>query len=411
MGTKRSFKKIISDLSVQIIIAMVVGVIVGKLMGESAVMFAPLGSLFIQLIRMLVIPLVFVSIVAGSASLGATKSAGRIGVTTLVYIFTTTVIAVLLAIMMGEWFKPGAGLSVDSIKSFLPVEGYNVAPQRMEFWPMLLDIIPGNPIKSLAEGNILQLIFFGLFFGFGLSALSTSKKEPILNAFNTFLDALIWCIQKVMLVAPIGVFGLMADATGTFGFDMLLKVGTLFWVNLIAAFIMLLIFYPLTLKLFSKIKLPHFLKSMLRPQVVAFSTSSSMATLPVTMATCEEKLGVSKETTSFVVPLGATINMTGNAIYYTLVALFFAQLYNIDLTLAQYIAITITATVGSVGQAGVPGPTLLVVAVLVSAGIPIEGLPLLYALDRVFDMLRTVLNITGDAACAVIVDKQTGKSK
>ncbi len=408
---KKSFKKIISDLSVQIIIAMVIGVVAGKLMGESASMFAPLGSLFIQLIRMLVIPLVFVSIVAGSASLGATRSAGRIGITTIAYIFITTLLAVILAILLGEWFKPGAGLSVDSIKSFLPAEGYNATPQKMEFWPMLLDIIPANPIKSLADGNILQLIFFGLFFGFGLSALPVSKKQPVLNAFNTFLDALIWCIQKVMLVAPLGVFGLMADATGTFGFDMLLKVGNLFWVNLIAAFIILFLFYPLTLKLFSKIKLAHFLRSMIRPQVVAFSTSSSMATLPVTMETCEEKLGVSKETTSFVVPLGATINMTGNAIYYTLVALFFAQLYNIDLTLAQYIAITITASVGSVGQAGVPGPTLLVVAVLVSAGIPIEGLPLLYALDRVFDMLRTVLNITGDAACAVIVDKQAAKSE
>ncbi len=408
---KKSFKKIISDLSVQIIIAMVIGVVAGKLMGESASMFAPLGSLFIQLIRMLVIPLVFVSIVAGSASLGATRSAGRIGITTIAYIFITTLLAVILAILLGEWFKPGAGLSVDSIKSFLPAEGYNATPQKMEFWPMLLDIIPANPIKSLADGNILQLIFFGLFFGFGLSALPVSKKQPVLNAFNTFLDALIWCIQKVMLVAPLGVFGLMADATGTFGFDMLLKVGNLFWVNLIAAFIILFLFYPLTLKLFSKIKLAHFLRSMIRPQVVAFSTSSSMATLPVTMETCEEKLGVSKETTSFVVPLGATINMTGNAIYYTLVALFFAQLYNIDLTLAQYIAITITASVGSVGQAGVPGPTLLVVAVLVSAGIPIEGLPLLYALDRVFDMLRTVLNITGDAACAVIVDNQTSGLK
>jgi len=408
---KKSFKKIISDLSVQIIIAMVIGVVAGKLMGESASMFAPLGSLFIQLIRMLVIPLVFVSIVAGSASLGATRSAGRIGITTIVYIFITTLLAVILAILLGEWFKPGAGLSVDSIKSFLPAEGYNATPQKMEFWPMLLDIIPANPIKSIADGNILQLIFFGLFFGFGLSALPVSKKQPVLNAFNTFLDALIWCIQKVMLVAPLGVFGLMADATGIFGFDMLLKVGNLFWVNLIAAFIILFLFYPLTLKLFSKIKLAHFLRSMIRPQVVAFSTSSSMATLPVTMETCEEKLGVSKETTSFVVPLGATINMTGNAIYYTLVALFFAQLYNIDLTLAQYIAITITASVGSVGQAGVPGPTLLVVAVLVSAGIPIEGLPLLYALDRVFDMLRTVLNITGDAACAVIVDNQTSGLK
>lgn len=207
-----------------------------------------------------------------------------------------------------------------------------------------------------------------------------------------------------MWVAPLGVFGLMAEATGTFGFDLLLKVGNLFWVNLLAALFMWLIFYPVTLKLFSKQNILAFFKAMIRPQIVALSTSSSLATLPVTLKTCEERLGVSKETASFVVPLGATINMTGSAIYYTLVALFFAQLYGMELSVAQYLAIAITATVGSIGQAGVPGPTLLVVAVLVSAGIPIEGLPLLYALDRVFDMLRTVLNITGDAACAVIVD-------
>jgi Na+/H+-dicarboxylate symporter len=407
MVAKKSFKKIITDLSMQILIAMILGIIVGKIMGADARVFAPLGSLFIQLIRMLVIPLVFISIVSGSASLGATKSAGKIGLTTIAYIFITTVIAVLLAITLGSWFKPGAGISPEAIQAFLPEQSYNVVPGKMEFWPMLLDIIPSNPIKSLAEGNILQLIFFGLFLGFGLSALSKEKKQPVLNALNTLLDALIWCIQKVMLVAPIGVFGLMADATGTFGFDLLLKVGNLLWVNVIAALIILLLFYPLTLKLFTKINMLHFFKSMIRPQIVAFSTSSSMATLPVTLATCEEKLGVSKETTSFVVPLGATINMTGNAIYYTLVALFFAQLYNIELGMAQYLAIAITASVGAIGQAGVPGPTLLVVAVLVSAGIPIEGLPLLYALDRIFDMLRTVLNITGDAAFAVVVDQKS----
>lgn len=393
-----------SDLSVQILIAMIIGIVVGKLMGEPASVFAPLGTLFIQLIRMLVVPLVFVSIVSGAASLGTTKSAGAIGFKTIAYIMITTLLSVVLAIFLGEWMKPGAGISVEQIRSFLPEQTYNAEPQKMDFWSLVLDIIPSNPIKSMADGNILQLIFFGLFLGFGISALPVSKKQPLLNAFNTLLDALIWCIGKVMLVAPLGVFGLMAEATGTFGFDLLLKVGNLLWVNVLAGIFMLLIFYPLTLKLFSKMKIPHFLKSMIRPQIVAFSTSSSMATLPVTLETCEEQLGVSKSTASFVVPLGATINMTGNAIYYTLVALFFAQLYNIDLGMAQYIAIAVTASVGSVGQAGVPGPTLLVVAVLVSAGIPIEGLPLLYALDRVFDMIRTVLNITGDAACAVVVD-------
>jgi Na+/H+-dicarboxylate symporter len=401
-----NFKKIAGDLSVQIMVAMVLGIVVGRLMGDSATVFAPLGTLFIQLIKMLVVPLVFVSIVAGSASLGATNSAGRIGITAILYIISTTIVAVVIAFFVGGWLQPGAGIPVELIRSFVPVESYSLQADKMEFWPMLLSVIPANPVQSLAEGNILHIIFFGLFFGFGLSSLPGTKKDGVIRTFNTLLEALIWCIGKVMWVAPIGVFGLMADATGSFGYDLLLKVANLFWANILAAILLFVVMYPLTLKLFSKIKLSLFFREMIRPQLVALSTSSSLATLPVTMKTCEEKLGVSKETTSFVVPLGATINMTGSAIYYTLVALFFAQLYGIELTVAQYIAITITATIGSIGQAGVPGPTLLVVAVLVSAGIPVEGLPLLYALDRVFDMLRTVLNITGDAACSVVVDHQ-----
>ena len=162
--------------------------------------------------------------------------------------------------------------------------------------------------------------------------------------------------------------------------------------------------YPLLVATLSRVPVGEFFKTMIRPQVIAFSTASSMATLPVTMKSCED-MGVSKQVSGFVVPLGATINMTGNAIYYTLVAIFFAQFYGIELSLASYVAITVTASLGSIGQAGVPGPTLMVVAVLVAAGIPIEGLPLLYALDRIFDMIRTTLNITGDAACAAVVDR------
>lgn len=411
MLKKNISKKIYKDLSFQIIVAMVLGIAVGKIMGHDASMFAPLGTLFIQLIKMLVVPLVFISIVSGAASLGTTQSAGKIGITTIAYVFGTTFLAVFIAIFVGEFFKPGAGIPAEIIKNFVTTDNTTTEAGKMDFMQMITDIIPANPIKAMTDGNILQLIFFGLFLGFGLSSLKKEKKQPVLNAFNTLLDALIWCISKVMLVAPLGVFGLMADATGTFGFDLLIKVGNLLWVNLLAASFILFVFYPITLKLFSKQKVIPFFKAMLRPQLVAFSTASSMATLPVTLETCEEDLEVSKETAAFVVPLGATINMTGNAIYYTLVALFFSQLYGIHLGMPQYLAIALTASVGSIGQAGVPGPTLLVVAVLVSAGIPIEGLPLLYALDRIFDMLRTVLNITGDAACAVVVDNVANRKK
>ena len=207
-----------------------------------------------------------------------------------------------------------------------------------------------------------------------------------------------------MIIAPIGVFGLMAEAVGTFGFAALMVVFKLFVVYVAAILIFGFVAYPLMVHIFTKTSAKKFLTAMKKPQAVALSTASSMATLPVTMDTVEHELGVKNSTASFVLPLGATINMSGNAIYYGLVAIFFAQLFNIDLGMGAYIAIIVTSTLGAVGQAGVPGPSFLVVAVLLAAGIPIEGLPLLFALDRIFDMIRTALNITGDAACAVIVD-------
>ena len=384
---------------------MVAGVVAGVVMGEGASVLTPLGTLFIQLIKMLVVPLVAISIISGAASLGSSRSAGKIGVVSIGYILLTTVISIVLAIIAGLIFKPGEGLSADGIASIMAhASSEQSASTNLSFWDTVIGMIPTNPIQAFAEGNILQIIIFGLFLGFGIAAISEDKRTKVINGLNYILEALIWCIGKVMLVAPIGVFGIMAEAVGTFGFDVLVKVANLLWVDLLAVLVMGLLVYPSTIALLSNVSLKNFFREMLRPQIVAFSTASSMATLPVTMGACD-KMAVSKQVSGFVVPLGATINMTGNAIYYTLVAIFFAQFYGIELGVAQYVAITVTASLGSIGQAGVPGPTLMVVAVLVAAGIPIEGLPLLYALDRLFDMIRTVLNITGDAACAAVTDR------
>ena len=404
-------KKLLKNLGAWILVAMVAGIGTGVAMGEEAKIFAPLGTLFIQLIKMLVVPLVGISIISGAASLGSSRSAGKIGVTSIAYILLTTVVSIVIAIVVGMIFKPGAGLSAEGIASIMAsASSEQGSPADLSFWDTIIGMIPANPIQAFAEGNILQIIVFGLFLGFGIAAIAEEKRTKVVNGLNYLLEALIWCIGKVMLVAPIGVFGLMAEAMGTFGFDILLKVVNLLWVDLVAVAIMGLVAYPLTVMLLSKVGIKEFFSAMLRPQIVAFSTASSMATLPVTMNACD-RMGVSKEVTGFVIPLGATINMTGNAIYYTLVALFFAQFYGIELGVAQYVAITVTASLGSIGQAGVPGPTLMVVAVLAAAGIPIEGLPLLYALDRLFDMIRTVLNITGDAACAVVTDRFATETK
>lgn len=398
-------QKLLKNLGLWILVAMVAGVVAGVVMGEDATMFAPLGTLFIQLIKMLVVPLVAVSIISGAASLGSSSSAGKIGIVSIGYILLTTIVSIVLAIVAGLIFKPGAGLSAEGVASIMAhASAEQGTVSELSFWDTVIGMIPTNPIKSFAEGNILQIIVFGLFLGFGIAAISEEKRAKVINGLNYILEALIWCIGKAMLVAPIGVFGLMAEAVGTFGFDVLVKVVNLLWVNLLAVLVMGLVIYPSTIALLSNVGIKTFFREMLRPQIVAFSTASSMATLPVTMGACDN-MGISKQVTGFVVPLGATINMTGNAIYYTLVAIFFAQFYGIELGVAQYVAITVTASLGSIGQAGVPGPTLMVVAVLAAAGIPIEGLPLLYALDRVFDMIRTVLNITGDAACAAVTDR------
>ncbi|MGF1756866.1 dicarboxylate/amino acid:cation symporter [Photobacterium sagamiensis] len=382
---------------------MVVGTIAGALMGPSASIFAPLGNIFIHLIKMLVIPLVAVAIISGAAGLGNSHSAGKIGLATLGFFGFTSAVAVALALVMGEVFQPGIGVDLSGVEGIFS-NAYATKGDIPSFWATILGMIPTNVFQSLNEANILQILVFCLFFGIAVSKLEKERRDPLINGVNAIVDAMVWMINVVMKIAPLGVFGLMADAVGTFGFSALMVVFKLFVVYVAAILIYGFVFYPLMIKVFSKTSPLKFLAAMKKPQAVALSTASSMATLPVTMETCEEELGVKNATASFVLPLGATINMSGNAIYYGLVAIFFAQMFNIDLGMSAYIAIIVTSTLGAVGQAGVPGPSFLVVAVLLSAGIPIEGLPLLFALDRIFDMIRTALNITGDAACAVIVD-------
>ncbi|MFA0413796.1 dicarboxylate/amino acid:cation symporter [Vibrio renipiscarius] len=396
-------KNLLSNIGVQVVIAMIVGTAVGAMMGHSAVMFAPLGAIFINLIKMLVIPLVAVALISGAAGLGNSQSAGKVGTVTLGFFAVTSALAVALALVMGTVFQPGIGIDLSGVEGMFSAE-YASKGELPTFWATVTGMIPTNVFQSLNEANILQILVFCLFFGIALSKQSEERRTPIINGVNCIVDAMVWMINKVMIIAPIGVFGLMAEAVGTFGFGALMVVFKLFLVYTAAILIFGFVVYPAMIHVFTKTSAKQFISAMKKPQAVALSTASSMATLPVTMDTVEHELKVRNSTASFVLPLGATINMSGNAIYYGLVAIFFAQLFNIELGMGAYIAIIVTSTLGAVGQAGVPGPSFLVVAVLLAAGIPIEGLPLLFALDRIFDMIRTALNITGDAACAVIVD-------
>lgn len=399
-------KNSLGDLGKWIILATVAGAVCGLLMGESAHSLAPVGDLFMTLIKMVVVPMVFFSLVGGAASLGNSSSAGKIGAVTFAYYGVTTAVAVALGLALSVIFQPGAGINMAAISDAAIDVDMSQSHTIPGFWETVIGFVPVNPFAALVEGNILQTIVFALFVGFGLSVLETEKKEFMIKIFNYFTEIFIKIMTGIMYLAPIGVFALMADATGTFGYDVLVKL-----LQLIGLYVVVLIVVTYgmiggSVALFSKkVSYVQFFKSMWKCQLFAFSTASSMATLPMNMATCENEFGLNKGTVSFALPLGATINMNGNAAYYAMAGCFIAQMYGMELSMSQYIAIIITSTLGAVGQAGVPGPSLLVVAVLVSAGIPIEALPILFGVDRIFDMLRTAVNITGDAACATIVDR------
>ena len=397
-------KKISS--STLIIIAMVLGIVAGFFLEEKGLMFAPLGEIFILLIKMIIIPLIFFSIISGAAALGQTKSAGKVGVVTIVYYMGTSAVSVILGLLAGILFKPGKGVKLpESLMTDASTFADNA--KIAGFWETIMGIIPENPFESLVSGNILQILFFALFFGIALSVMPNEKQKPLLELLDIINEGMIWMIRKILVIAPIGVFGLMVSSIAQFGMDIMVLVLALFAVFTGTLALIHFVMIPLLAMIFGGMNPLRFLGGMKETQVLAFASASSMATLPVNKEECEA-LGVKPEVTSFVLPLGATINMNGNAMLYALTAVFFAQMFGIELGMPQYVAIVLTSVLGAIGTAGVPGPALLVVAVLVAAGIPLAGLPLIFGVDRLFDMMRTSTNVLGDASCAVIVNRILG---
>lgn len=395
--------------SMQVLIAMVLGILAGIILGEKANIFAPLGDIFIGLIKMLIIPLILVSIILGAAALGKTKSAGKVGIFTIAYYLLTSAVATILGLVAGSIFKPGLGVKIP--ESFITNANTFAGNQKIAgFWETINGIIPSNPFQSLTSGNILQILFFALFFGIALSTMTDEKQKPLIGALETANEALIWMIKKILVIAPLGVFGLMASSISQFGLDIMVLVLKLFLVFTGTLALIHFGMIPSIVKSFTGISPLKFISAMKETQIFAFASASSMATLPVNKTECEA-LGVRKEVTAFVLPLGATINMNGNAMLYALTAVFFAQFYGIELGMAQYVTIVITSVLGAIGTAGVPGPALLIVAVLISAGIPVTALPLVFGVDRLFDMMRTSTNVFGDASCAVIVESMLQKDE
>ncbi|PIC79054.1 dicarboxylate/amino acid:cation symporter [Sporosarcina sp. P18a] len=398
-------------LARNIIIALIAGVVVGLLLNiftpslftkADAFLFKPLGIIFLNLMKMLVVPVVFISIVLGTVGIGDPKKLGRIGGKTIGYFLITTAIALVIAISLGLLLKPGEGGNFETANATYEAQE---APPVAE---TLLGIIPTNPVSAMAEGNMLQIIFFAALVGFGM-AMMGSKVERVKEFFEQANELIMYLITFVMKFAPYGAFGLIASAVGSQGIDALKVMGMYMGVVLGALVIHTIFVYGGSIALIGKRSPIWFFKNFFPAQVVAFSTASSAATLPISMKTAQEKLKVPESISSFTQSLGATINMDGTAIMQGAAVIFIAQAYGVELTIGQLLTVVLTAVLASIGTAAVPGAGLIMLAmVLTSVGLPVEGIALVLGVDRLLDMVRTAVNITGDAACAVIVAQTEG---
>jgi len=380
----------------------------------------PFGTIFINVLKLLAIPLIIASLIKGVSDLKDLSSLSRLGVRTLgIYIFTT-VIAVSLGLLIVNSLKPGSFVKEETRTELMNSYGGEAdtraaaAEQQKSKGPlqMLVDIVPDNFFSAAASnGNMLQVIFFVIFFGIGMILIPESKAAPVKAFFDALNEVILKLIDLVMLFAPYGVFALMAalvtEAPGT---DIFIALGAYAGTVTIGLLFMLTVFYPMMVKLTTGKSPLFFMKQILPAQLVAFSTSSSAATLPVTMERVEEHLGVDKQVTSFVCPVGATINMDGTSLYQAVAAVFIAQAFGNELHLTEQLTIILTATLASIGSAAVPGAGLLMlVIVLESIGVSPAGIALIFAIDRPLDMLRTSVNVTSDAFCAMTVAKSVGK--
>ena len=364
------------------------------------------GKIFITLLKMLVVPLVFVSLVCGAASLGDTGSVGRLGGKTIGLYLLTTAIAVSMAMLIALTTDPGlGGESANQAQAATAFEPKTAPSVKDTF----INVVPGNPIAAMADGKMLQVILFALLFGLALSKAGTSGEK--LRAFFMDLnDVMMRLITMIIALTPIGVFCLMTQLGATLGLAEIAKVAMYFATIVIALLAHAALVYPLLLKSLTGLSPLAFLAKMREPLLVAFSTSSSGATLPVTLRTVEHRLGVPNNVASFAVPLGATINMDGTAIMQGVATIFIAQFYGIDLGLTALLTVVLTATLASIGTAAVPGVGLITLTlVLDQVGLPVEGIALIIGVDRLLDMLRTAVNVTGDATVATIVASSEGE--
>jgi proton glutamate symport protein len=397
----------------KIMVGLILGVVAGIVFQNQMAEVQPVGTAFIRLIRMVIIPLVFASLLIGTASMDP-KKMGRIGLKTLSYYLIYTAFAIFVGLVLANVFKPGSGLP-DQVRDQLlqnySADGARVSGLAEQANPIetLLNIIPTNLFEGLSTGTILQIIFFAIFSGVALALIPKNKSGPVLSFFDGINDTMIKIVHIAIKLAPYGVFALIAAVIGSFGTDILLTL-LKYTIITISGMIILNFTYPIVVMFFSGMSPLRFMKEIRSPQMIAFSTSSSSATLPVTIETCEERLGVPRDIASFVLPLGATVNMNGTALYHGVSAVFIAQVFGIPLGIGDQLMIVLTATLAAIGCAGAPmAGILMLVIVLEQVGIPTEGIALIFGVERILDMFRTAINITGDASAAVIIAATEGE--
>jgi Na+/H+-dicarboxylate symporter len=412
----------------KILIGMSLGVLFGVLLsfiegGDTFIgnYIKPFGTIFINLLKLIAVPLILASLIKGVSDLKDISKLSQMGGRTIVTYLITTLTAVTIGLILVNVIQPGKSISVDTRQEL--VEAYSsdtkakqeAAAKQQEAGPLqaLIDVVPSNIFLAASNNrNMLQVIFFALFFGIGMILLPGKKVKPVKKFFDSFNDIILKLIDLIMLAAPYGVFALLAALVVEAPSLELFQALALYAITLLLGLAIMILVYMLIVRLFTKKKILFFMKGIAPAQLLAFSTSSSAATLPVTMECVEENLGVDKEVASFVLPIGATINMDGTSVYQGVAAVFIAQAFGLDLSLSAQLGIVFTATLASIGTAAVPSAGIvMLVIVLAQAGIPEAGLALIFAIDRPLDMCRTIVNVTGDAAVSMIVGKSIGKLK
>tara|TARA_B100001250_G_scaffold40975_1_gene32458 strand:- start:44449 stop:45729 length:1281 start_codon:yes stop_codon:yes gene_type:complete len=414
------------ELHWKIIIAMILGLLYGLFASSvgwdefTNNWIKPWGVIFVNLLKLIAVPLVFVSLVKGISSLSDISKLSRIGGKTIIFYLITTVISVTIGLFLVNMVDPGIGFEEDSVVQNQKINnGANtkitLAEDLKEDGPLqfLVDVVPTNIFYSASNNrNMLQIIFFAILFGISMVLLPDEKTLYVKGFFDGINEIVLKMVDLVILVSPYGVFALLAALVVDFGAsaNLFIALGKYSFTVVLGLFIMVFLIYPLIFSLFTKVNYLNFFKGISSAQMLAFSTSSSAATLPVTMERCEDHLGVSKEITSFVLPLGATINMDGTSLYQAIAAVFIAQVFNIDLDMSEQLTIVLTATLASIGAAAVPGAGMVMLVIVLGAiNVPVEGLALIFGVDRILDMLRTVVNVTGDATVAIVVASSEGE--